>query len=75
MRKLFKQSSNSESAGSVAAYLAMRERQKQNVAAPTRENVNDQLDQEAEIAKEAEAGIMFLYLQCTALLYLLSSKL
>ena len=72
---MFKQSSISEAAGSVAAYLAMRERQKQNVAAPTRENVNDQLDQEVGIAEEVEAGKMFLYLQCTALLYLVSSKL
>ncbi|KAL6569772.1 hypothetical protein OROMI_014286 [Orobanche minor] len=36
--KLFKQSINREEAGSVAAYLAMRERQKQGIAAPTMED-------------------------------------
>lgn len=70
---MFKQSSNSEAAGSVAAYLAMRERQKQNVAAPRMENVTDQLDQEG-IAEEVDAGKIFLYL-CTALHYFVSSKL
>lgn len=33
--KLLKDPGNGEPAGSVAAYLAMRERQKQNIAAPT----------------------------------------
>jgi len=64
--KVFKQSSNSEAAGSVAAYLAMRERQKQNVAAPRMENGTDQLDGQEGIAEEVDAGKIFLCL-CTAL--------
>lgn len=55
--KLFKQPSNPGEAGSVAAYLAMRERQKQNVAAPVMENVNE-LDQEGIENEEVEEGTM-----------------
>lgn len=74
--KLFKQSTNScEAAGSVAAYLAMRKRQKQNVEAPlTMENLTDRLEQEW-IAQEDEAGTgiyinnnVSLSVHCTALL-------
>ncbi|KAL8124599.1 hypothetical protein AgCh_012299 [Apium graveolens] len=51
--KMFKQSGNHEEAGSVAAYLAMRERQKQNLAAPTMENVPE-LGQEGMETEEVE---------------------
>ncbi|KAL8154920.1 hypothetical protein AgCh_000324 [Apium graveolens] len=51
--KMFKQSGNHKEAGSVAAYLAMRERQKQNLAAPTMENVPE-LSQEGMETEEVE---------------------
>ncbi|KAL6554092.1 hypothetical protein OROMI_019765 [Orobanche minor] len=51
--KLFKQSINREEAGSVAAYLAMRECQKQGIAAPTMEDFPD-LGEEGIETEEVE---------------------
>ncbi|KAL8108735.1 hypothetical protein AgCh_024996 [Apium graveolens] len=53
--KMFKQSDNHEKAGSVSAYLAMRERQKQNLAAPTMKNVPE-LGQEGMETEEVETS-------------------
>ena len=54
---MFKQPSNPGEAGSVAAYLAMWERQKHYLEAPIMENVTE-LDQEGIENEEVEEGTM-----------------
>lgn len=53
--KILKSASNLESRGSVSAYLAMRERQKQGILPPTTENVHAS-NSENVVEEETEAG-------------------
>lgn len=59
--KIFRESSNGEpAAGTVAAYLALRNRQTNNVAAPVIENVeSDQIEENAD-DQEVEEGNTYL---------------
>lgn len=67
--KMFKQSKNGEAAaGSVAAYLALRERQKKNEAPLTIENVGE-LNLEETANEEVEEGkLLFIVLNCQLIL-------
>lgn len=56
--KVFKQSTNVEAPGSVTAYLALRERQKQNIAAPTPQDVPE-LNLEENADEVVEAGNVY----------------
>lgn len=53
--KILKSASNSEPCGTVASYLALRERQKQGIPPPTPENV-DTSNLENVVEEETESG-------------------
>lgn len=70
--KVLKESSNVEASGSMAAYLALRERQKKNIASPTIEDLTE-LNLNNIAADEVKKGNVYVTYPCSVKICVKSS--